>query len=78
MTRTVHGTVHGKTIELDEDLGVAAGQQVEIQIKLVAPARTTASLSGRFHPPATTPDDVIDTIRQIRRESTQASGELAE
>ena len=37
--RTIHGTVHGRTIELDEDLGVAEGQEVEVQIKLVSPAR---------------------------------------
>ena len=35
MTKTVHGIVHGKTIELDEDPGVADGQQVEITIKTV-------------------------------------------
>ena len=35
MTKTWHGKVHGKTIELDEDLGVAEGQEVEIQVKLV-------------------------------------------
>ena len=29
MTKTLHGKVHGKMIELDEDLGVADGQQVE-------------------------------------------------
>lgn len=38
MTRTVHGVIHGKTIELDEDLGVAAGQTVEVQVKVVPPA----------------------------------------
>jgi hypothetical protein len=30
-------TVHGKTIELDEDLGVADGQEVEVQIKMIPP-----------------------------------------
>jgi hypothetical protein len=35
MTKTVQGTVHGKTIELDEDLGVAEGQVVEVQVKTV-------------------------------------------
>jgi len=35
MTRTIHGRVHGKTIELDEDLGVAEGQEVQITIKTV-------------------------------------------
>ena len=36
MTKTAHGTVHGKTIELDEDLGLAEGQEVEIQVKVVS------------------------------------------
>jgi hypothetical protein len=31
-TKTLHGKVHGRTILLDEDPGVADGQQVEIQI----------------------------------------------
>ena len=35
MSKTIHGTVHGKTIELDEDLGVAEGQKVELQVKIV-------------------------------------------
>jgi hypothetical protein len=40
MTRTVHGKVHGKTIELDEDLGVTEGQEVEVQVRLVPPTKT--------------------------------------
>ena len=35
MTKTMHGTVHGKTIELDEYPGVAEGQEVEIEIRVV-------------------------------------------
>ena len=35
MTKTLHGKVHGKTIELDEDLGVVDGQEVEIQVTIV-------------------------------------------
>ena len=35
MTKTLHGKVHGKTIELDEDPGVAEGQEVEVQMKVV-------------------------------------------
>ena len=38
MTKTLHGRVHGKTIELDEDLGVAEGQEVEIQVTIVQTA----------------------------------------
>ena len=36
MTRTLLGVIHGRTVELSEDLGVADGQQVEITIKTVA------------------------------------------
>jgi hypothetical protein len=35
MIRTIHGVIHGKTIQLDEDLGVAEGQEVEVQIRVV-------------------------------------------
>ena len=38
MIRTIHGVVRGKTIQLDEDLGVAEGQQVEVQVRVVAAA----------------------------------------
>jgi hypothetical protein len=35
MTKTIHGKVHGKTIELDQDLGVPDGQKVEVTIQIV-------------------------------------------
>jgi hypothetical protein len=35
MTKTLHGKVHGRTIELDEDPGVVDGQEVEIQVTIV-------------------------------------------
>ena len=38
-TKTIHGKVHGKTIELDEDLCVAEGQEVEVQVKIVEPMK---------------------------------------
>ncbi len=33
MTRTIHGVIRGKTIELDEDPGLAEGQGVDIILK---------------------------------------------
>ena len=39
MTRTVHGKIHGKTIELDEDPGLAEGQDVEIILQVARPQR---------------------------------------
>ena len=44
MTRTIHGKVHGRTIELDEDLGVPEGQDVEIQVKIIGPRRRLPGL----------------------------------
>jgi hypothetical protein len=39
MTRTLHGRAHGKTIELDEDLGVPDGQVVRVTVEpLPSPA----------------------------------------
>ena len=38
MTRTLDGKVHRKTIELDEDLGLAEGQEVEVKVKILGPA----------------------------------------
>jgi hypothetical protein len=39
ITKKLHGKVHGKTIELVEDPGVADGQEVELQMKVVLAAR---------------------------------------
>jgi hypothetical protein len=35
MIRSLRGVIHGRTIELKEDLGIADGQQVEITIRTV-------------------------------------------
>lgn len=41
MTKKVQGIVHGKTIELAEDLGVSDGQAVEITVRTVLPRQST-------------------------------------
>jgi hypothetical protein len=35
MTRVVHGKISGRTIELNEDLGLAPGAEVEVQVKIL-------------------------------------------
>ena len=35
MAKIMHGKVHGRTIELDEDPGVAEGQEVEVQVRVL-------------------------------------------
>ena len=37
MTKTVLGTVHGKTIELTQELGLPDGQQVEVTVRPAKP-----------------------------------------
>lgn len=37
MTKLLHGKVHGRIIELDQDPGVVEGQEVEIQMTVVEP-----------------------------------------
>jgi hypothetical protein len=39
MVRQVQGTIHGKTIELDEDPGIADGQRVNVQVRVAPPQR---------------------------------------
>ena len=39
MMKTLHGKVHGKTIEFDEEIGVPEGQEVEVQVTIAAPTR---------------------------------------
>ena len=34
MTKIAHGIVHGKTIELDQELGFADGQHVDVAIQV--------------------------------------------
>ena len=40
MTKSIHGVVRGnKTIELTEEIGIADGQEVELQVKITSPAK---------------------------------------
>jgi hypothetical protein len=34
--KLARGVVHGKTIELDQDLGLSEGQEVEVRVTIVA------------------------------------------
>jgi hypothetical protein len=37
MSKIIHGKIHGNTIELTEDLGMADGQEVEVHVKAIQP-----------------------------------------
>src|SRR5207244_4123629 len=40
VTMMIHGTVHGTTIELDENPGLAEGQEVTVQVTPIPPVGT--------------------------------------
>jgi len=70
MTKTIHGIVHGRTIELDEDLGVAEGQPVEVQVKVSRSTRPWGG--GILRTAGALADDphwngIMDEIHQTRR-----------
>jgi hypothetical protein len=70
MTRTIHGKIHGKTIELDEDLGVAEGQEVEVQVRVIA--RATRPGEGFLRTAGALADDkewdgIMEEIYQERK-----------
>lgn len=46
MTKTIHGKVRGKTIELTEEVGVPEGQEVEIIVRMVSSVKTTRTGEG--------------------------------
>ena len=75
MTKTLHGKVHGRTIELDEDPGVAEGQEVEVQMKVV-PKPTQKTGEGFLRTEGALADDphwdaIMEEIYQERKKDTR-------
>ena len=71
MTKTIHGKVHGKMIELDEDLGVAEGQEVEVQVKVIPKVARTPG-EGFLRTEGALADDpewdsIMEEIHQARK-----------
>jgi hypothetical protein len=70
MTKTVHGRVHGNTIELEENLGVAEGQKVEVRVITIDQRtnwgegirRTAGALADDPHW-----DAIMEQIQQARK-----------
>lgn len=70
MIRSLHGIIHGRTIELSEDPGVADGQEVEVQVTVHPPTRewgggilrTAGALADDPHW-----DAIMDQVQQARK-----------
>ena len=39
MVKQVQGVIHGKTIELDQDPGIAEGLRVDVKVRISSPTR---------------------------------------
>ena len=39
MTKVTHGRIHGRNIELTEDLGLVEGQEVEVRVRPVSASK---------------------------------------
>lgn len=71
MTRTLQGKVHGRTVEVNEDLGLRNGQEVEVRVSVLAQSarqpgegllRTEGALADD-----TEWDAIMEEIRQARK-----------
>ncbi len=74
--KIVHGVIRGKTIELDEELGVADGREVEVQVKVIEPAANWGEglrrCAGILADDWSAEDDrILEEIHQSRKEDTR-------
>jgi hypothetical protein len=81
MTKTLHGKVRGKLIELDQDPGLAEGQEVEITVRAIDSGTNPRSGEGLLRTEGVLADDqewdaIMDQIYQDRKRDRRA--EVAE
>jgi hypothetical protein len=73
LTKTIHGTVHGKTIDLDEEPGVADGEEVEVTIRTISDPTVHRSGEGFSRTEGALADDtewdaIMDEIYRARKQ----------
>ena len=78
MTKVIHGKINGRTIELSEDLGLAPGEEVEVQVKsLQAPRNWGEGImrcAGALADEWTEEDDrILEEIHQVRQRPSRRS-----
>ena len=72
MTKVTHGKVHGRTIELAEDLGLAEGQEVEVSVRTVPTSPTRKPGEGLLRTEGALADDphwdaIMDEVYRERK-----------
>jgi hypothetical protein len=76
MTKVVQGVVHGNTIALEEDLGLAEGQLVELTVRALAPPGTRQAGEGLLRTEGALADDphwdgIMEEIYRERKRETR-------
>jgi hypothetical protein len=74
--KTTHGRIHGRTIELDADLGLADGQEVEVRVQPLSRTepwgeglrRCAGALAQEW---SEEDDRILDAIQQERKLETR-------
>jgi hypothetical protein len=72
MTHTTHGRIHGKTIELDDDLGVPIGQEVEVVVRVTQSREGWGEGIRRSAGAAADVADFDEVFAQLERERKAA------
>jgi len=73
MTKTIHGKVRGKTIELEEDPGIADGQAVEVIVKPAKPRQPWGAGIKRSAGVAAQDREFDEVFEQIARDRKAAT-----
>ena len=73
--KTTHGKVRGKMIELEEDLGFAEGQAVEITVRTISAAAGRQSGEGLIRTEGALAndqewDEIMEAVYQDRKRDT--------
>ena len=76
MTRITRGKVHGRTIEVDSDLGLADGQEIEVRVRTISPPRAWGDglrrCAGALADEWTAEDDrILEEIHRSRHQDTR-------
>ena len=77
MTMVLHGKIHGRTIELAEDLGLAEGQEVEVSIRTVPVGAARERGDGLLRTEGALADDpywdaIMEEIHRERKNDTRS------
>ena len=78
MTMFLHGKINGRTIELGEDPGLAAGADVEVQIKIASASKHQGgTIEARAESPLTDADwdEFEKDLLRIRKQEWRLTAE---